>query len=442
MARENPAFFARYRRPLVALAFSLAFPLAAAAEPAPASALTLEAALEHAIGSNQELAATSAGAEAEHAMIRAQYAPAMPMFGLMFEKNTALMGEPGGMAELGSMTSWTLSQEFRFPAKYFLLGSAQRSKARSADLSLSSKRLEIRRKVISAYYRLFALGRIRALLQANLDAARNTARAAEARRSTGEVMIQDEMKAHVEETKVNSELLMVEEERQMAENELALLLGEPGSDGKLALPAKELPIPTLQSKPEEIVLLARGHSRFIQRNESELERARTRKSLAVLEYLPDFKLLYSKPLGSDAPSGSHVLGVEFSVPLWFFLGQSAEVSAASAESAMAQRMRTQAELETASMVRSLIAKSSTRHTLLKIYETALIPQATSTFNSSEAAYRAGRTSLLDHLDSQRALFETRIAYYRTLADYVDALAELEAQVGASVSALPLPPEKL
>jgi outer membrane protein TolC len=73
---------------------------------------------------------------------------------------------------------------------------------------------------------------------------------------------------------------------------------------------------------------------------------------------------------------------------------------------------------------------------LQIYQTALIPQASSTLNSSRTAYQAGRTNFLELLDSERSLYETRIAYYRNLAQYVDNLARLEEMAGTSLSTLP------
>ena len=77
-------------------------------------ALTLEKALSQAMGTNPEIGASAARADAEHSAIRSQYWLDNPKMGLMRENNLNFMEQ-----QMGPMTLWSVSQEVKFPAKYF-----------------------------------------------------------------------------------------------------------------------------------------------------------------------------------------------------------------------------------------------------------------------------------------------------------------------------------
>ena len=80
-----------------------------------AESLTLESALNSAFQANPEIAASSARLEADRATIRSQYWLENPKIGFMRERNLNFMQQ-----QMGPMTSWSVSQEIKFPAKYFL----------------------------------------------------------------------------------------------------------------------------------------------------------------------------------------------------------------------------------------------------------------------------------------------------------------------------------
>jgi outer membrane protein TolC len=146
-------------------------------------------------------------------------------------------------------------------------------------------------------------------------------------------------------------------------------------------------------------------------------------------------LSFRKPF-TNAPVGAYSLSVELSVPLWFFLKQSGEVTAASARLREAEKNWEKARLSTEAEATAVATKAETYSKLLRIFETALVPQANTTLNSSRAAYGAGRVGFQDLLDSERSLYAIKIDLYRTLAKFVETLAQFERITGASLSTLP------
>jgi cobalt-zinc-cadmium efflux system outer membrane protein len=335
---------------------------------------------------------------------------------------------------MGPMNTWGITQEIKFPTKYLLMGAAQSSRAESSRHQLSSKKLEVRKKVIDAYYNLFSVQRIYSLLEAQRETLIEVARSAEARHSTGAVPQQDEMKAHVEQTKIEAELLNLLEERETAEATLNALLNREVSQ-KINLGAQDIPEPKLTVDPEMISDIAKSQSQRVKSIMALSEEADTRKSLAGWNFAPDFAISYRKAWTS-APANNYAFGVEISVPLWFFVKQTGEYSSASAQAVEAAKNVEQIKLEVASNIRSVLSKVKSHEKLLQIYKTSLVPQATSTLNSSRTAYQAGRINFLEFLDSERSLYEVRIAQYRTLTQYVEFLTRLEEVSSASLSSLP------
>ena len=67
----------------------------------------------------------------------------------------------------------------------------------------------------------------------------------------------------------------------------------------------------------------------------------------------------------------------------------------------------------------------------RLYKAVIIPQAGEALASAEAAYTTNRQDFLDLLDAERVLFQVRLTYYRLLADYWIALADVELALGRS-----------
>ena len=63
---------------------------------------------------------------------------------------------------------------------------------------------------------------------------------------------------------------------------------------------------------------------------------------------------------------------------------------------------------------------------------ALLPQAKLAFYSDQAGYEAGRTDVLNFLDSEEVYLNAKIAYYQALADALKSFAAIERAVGVDM----------
>jgi outer membrane protein, heavy metal efflux system len=406
------------------------------ATPCFANTLTPNEILKELYSANPELAASKARADAEKSAISSNYSLNNPRIGVMHESN--LTAE---QRQMGDMQSWMISQEIMFPTKYFLMGSMQRSKAEVAMEEYLDKKLEIRQEALSQYYKYYSSSKISSLLEAQRETLREIARIVETRRATGAVPQQDEMKAHLEQTKIENEILLQNQEVVEVRSSLnALLDREPNF--AIALPKDELKAPKITESMEQIRSSALKNSKEISAKQAMLSEAESTRTFTKMSYLPDFMFSYQKPFGDNAPENAYAFNVEMTIPLWFFSKQNSEVSTAAAKTIEAEKKLEQAKRQVEAETENLGSKAETLSKLLSIYETALIPQSTSALNSSRVAYGAGRVGFQELLDAERSLYSVRVEYYRNLTKFVETLTSLERTVGRAVSNLPIDGDKL
>jgi cobalt-zinc-cadmium efflux system outer membrane protein len=396
-----------------------AFPLHAA------DSLTLTDAIGRTLASHPQVSAAKAKWDAEREAIGMSQWPRDPSFGIMYEQNQNFMQQ-----QMGPMTSLVFSQEIEFPAKYIFRGWVQESRASGAKEELAQAKVTLRRRVVTAFYQLFSVQRVRELIDAQKEIVREIARIAEARHSIGAVTQQDEMKAHVEQTSVENELVEVEQEEEALQSKLALLLAEESSTHfKLD---KTLPIPTVEFDKLNLADSRRAKKDAIRVQEYCLE-----KQLTWFDYAPDLRLSARTMVGGNAPANNFAFSIDMTLPLWFFGRQKSEINAVTARSREALYNLEKTKRELNSDAKEVTAKIRMYQKLMRNFDTTLIPQAESTLRASRTAYQAGKASFFELLDSARAIFTVRMAYYRHLADYVEQIALLEELCGCSLSSLPV-----
>lgn len=398
--------------------------------------LTPKLVLETVYKNNPALASSKAIVESEKTAISSQYSLSGPRLGLMKESdmNTMQMKD-------GPMKTWSISQDIMFPTKYFSRGDIQKTRFKKNQEEYEDKRLELRSEALSVYFRYYTFKRIYSLLKAQKETLREIARIAENRRSTGVVPQQDEMKAHVEQTKIENELLLMAQEYAEAGYTLNAILNRP-IESEINLPEKDFNLQAdfkLVSDFEELNI---HRSNLIKSEEYSVEQAGLEKDLAKMGYLPDFMLTYKKAYGGNAISTAEAFGIEMTIPLWFLKKERSEVGAATLKEFAAKRKLESVKRNIESSVRILKSKVITYSKLLQIFETALIPQATSTLNSSRSAYSTGKVGFQELLDAERTLYSTRIEYYQNFSKYIDAVTGLERVAGISVSGLPFSEEDI
>lgn len=389
----------------------------------PAEVFTLTTLLKKAYESNGALRAKQHDFEAEGALIANKATLDDPMLGYSGLKR-------------GNLTQFiTVSQKIKFPTKYIFAGNAQSAREDIAKAEYLKEKLNLKKKVISLYFKLYTTQKIIDLTQANMSAVREFARIAEKKYASGSAKQTDTMKAHVELTNLELELLQLKQAENTIQNEIKAVINDSSfPDVILYQKNLETPEPNLNVIKKDIHLLVQAlqeNSPGLKSQKEKVELAHWEKTLAHTDYLPDFELRYQQRIAGE-PMDSKIYSVSFTIPLWFWNKSSAASATTSKKDAEESRYVDMTQ-KLIAKVRNLENRVQTQYKTIKIYETSLIPQAQSSYNSSKSAYRASTVSFLDLLESERALYQVKNGFFKVLNQYVEDLTELEAELGVEVS---------
>jgi outer membrane protein TolC len=83
-------------------------------------------------------------------------------------------------------------------------------------------------------------------------------------------------------------------------------------------------------------------------------------------------------------------------------------------------------------VNEAMAEARSAQRLARVYHDSLEPQAEATLHAAIVAYENNQADLLDLLDSQMAVIDVNLAWFRSMGDFATSMANLELAVGAPV----------
>jgi len=163
-----------------------------------------------------------------------------------------------------------------------------------------------------------------------------------------------------------------------------------------------------------------------------IESAQAKVTAARREWIPDPSLRVEVSRYNDASQvASEVMaGVAINIP-WL----NRRKYQAAAEEAKQMKLSAEFELEAAQketlgLVRDTVQKAETLHHHVELFRDRILVLARQNVTATRTAYEANQTSFLNLIDAQRTLQESEAAYWNHFAEYLSALAELEAVIGA------------
>lgn len=315
----------------------------------------------------------------------------------------------------------TVGQSIEFPMKYYYKGKAAGYLASSLDAEYEIEKLTVRKKIVSLYFALYAEEKVRLLTMANMETVKEVARVSERKYASGRGSQSEAMRAHLELTNLELELIRLDEKV----NTLQLRIKEVLNDTLMEdVDFSEIVLhrPVLKESDFNSDTSLRVESARSLYNES-----RMNNKLSKWDLAPDFDLRYQKRISGD-PTDSEIFTVGVTVPLWFWKNK-AQIDRSKYLEKARQEMLVAEERKAEVDIKSLKDKIDVKVKTLIVYETSLIPQALGAFNSTKSAYRANKAGFSDLLDSEKLLYKIKQNYYRTLSSYIDDVTSFEVAIG-------------
>jgi cobalt-zinc-cadmium efflux system outer membrane protein len=403
---------------------------------APSSVVTVEQALDEAVQSNLRLFAERVNLTiAEAGLITARLRP-NPVLSLSGDHMDWLgtgfnSRNNGGPPEI----SWRIDVPIeRAGKREFRIETANLEKAAAEARLLDSIR-SLRQEVALACIDVLQAKASVALANENLHAFEEIVRINEVKVRDGAIAPLELTRSQVAMLQFRATVKRSELELKTAKTKLQFLLGRKTATDNFEVTG-ELKTPL---QPINQSLAALQDAAFVVRPDViALERAQARSQADLKLQLAQAKVDLTWGVEYRRQEGvngrANTLGVFLSVPVPVFNRNQGEIARALAEGEQLGRQLEALKAQVRTEVQTAYAEFMTAQELVVSIEKELLTPAQQARDTVAYTYRAGAASLLEFLDAQRALNETRQSYLEAQASYRRATIKLNAALGREVTA--------
>lgn len=387
----------------------------------PTGPLTLDDALRLALARSPALAAASWSVRASEAQIRQARLIPNPTLEAESEEIDGL----GGGAFDAAATTIAVAQPLELGGKRSRRTRAAQVAERLASRDYDAARLAVRAETTKAFVEVLAAQERLRLNEELLALSQRLVDVVALRVEAGKVSPVESTRASITLIASRIERDKVRRSLEAARVRLAGTWGSPApkferAEGSLEMAS--LPIPA-RAELESLALKAPDVARWA----DELDQRRAALDVEKAARIPDLDVVAGVQRFEETGDGAILLGIGLALPL--FNRNQGAILAAHHEIARAVEEQRRATTEGLSAVAATYEELSAARTAAIALSSEVLPAATKAFESVGEAYRAGKVPLLDLLDAQRTLYETRGEELEALVSYRLLLAELDRLVG-------------
>ncbi|WP_180129315.1 TolC family protein [Rhodoferax sp. BLA1] len=324
-------------------------------------------------------------------------------------------------------TVYTFMQDLPWWGKRDLKRAIAGQEAQAVDGKAQGTWAELAAKVKTTHAQRYFLYNTRKLTQELLDLTNRLSNVAQVRYAGGLAMQQDAIRAQVEQTTIQTELVALESEARQADARLNALLARPSS-APLAAPERLSVLPAAASLDADSLL-----ERVRQRNpqlfseDARIRAAELSRELSLKNRYPDFTLAIT-PTQMQSRVTEWGLMLEMNIPLQQGTRRAQEREA-QAMLAAAQSRREAVANQVASDLSENLAGMQAAQRTEELLKTSLLPQAELTFQAALAGYENGKLDFATLLDAQRQIRQARLGQLKAQVDAQMRLAEIEKLLG-------------
>ena len=325
----------------------------------------------------------------------------------------------------------TATQTLPFPGKLKLRGEIANKEADAAQERYEAIQRRVIADVKAAYFEYFFFDRAIQTTHRNHELLSKMSHIAEVRYRVGKAQQQDVLKSQVELSSLLQRLTTLEQQRDTARARLNTLVAR-DPDATLP-PAAELEPVVLRYTLNEVYAFAKQSDPSLQQEQQMVERNQLALSLAEKQYYPDFALSYTfqqRPGMADM----HGAAVTVNIPIFYKSRQRESVAQATDDLMSSQKSREARQYELYFEIKQQYLAARASQQLLDLYSKGVIPQSSLALESSMAAYEVGNVDFLTITSNFTTVLNYQIDYYRELANFRSALAQMEALTGVDVAA--------
>jgi len=332
---------------------------------------------------------------------------------------------PAGKIDDGQLVLFQ-STEF-LSGKQTFRSRAASAEAQAAEADLRAAVLSLAFDVTVAYVGWQEAVKVQQWTEESVALARRLHETAQKQYDAGDVPRAHVVRARIELTRVEQELVAARATTDVRRAALNALLARPPD--ALALPAEDLTYTPRDVDAARLHHLAASQRPEIQAAQFSAQSRTFAVKFAQAQRRPD--LIFEWRSVSLRRNEGRSIGVGLTFPLFDFGRIRGEVQAAKAEAAERSALLTQTQQAVALEVETALRQLQAARERVEAYASHILPDAEELMKMMQAGYPEGVT-MLEIIDAQRTLTTARIGYAQAVADYQRAIAELERAIGGKL----------
>lgn len=327
-------------------------------------------------------------------------------------------------------TQYTIMQDLPWWGKRDLKRAIATQEAQRVHGRAHGTWADLAAQVKTTHAQRYFLHNTRQLTQELLDLTNHLAQLTQVRYAGGLALQQDAIRAQVEQTTLQTELVALESQARQADARLNTLLARPAS-APLAVP-ESLPVLPSVATLDADVLLARVRQRNPQlfSEDAGIQAAELSRALSLKNRYPDFTLAIT-PTQMQSRIKEWSLMLEMNIPLQQGTRRAQEREAQAMLAAAQSRREAVANQVAADVADNLAAVQAAQRTE-QLTTSSLLPQAELTFQSALAGYENGKLDFATLLEAQRQIRQARLGQLKAHVDAHTRVAELEKLLGEAL----------
>ena len=325
------------------------------------------------------------------------------------------------------------SQKLPWHGKLDTRASVAEAQTNVARAHLAAVELATIAKVKRAYYELYFIQRAITVTESEQRLLGEIRDIANTRYRTGKASQQDVLRADLEISNIENELIRLRQQLTSGQARLARLLHVAPQTRVLALdrlPPEHAPQSLDWLQQQAVAARPELHAQL-----AAIQRDQLSADLARLDYKPDVTMGFSwigvsesgiSPVSNGEDAFLLTAGVNLPI---YKKRLDASVRSAEAQAVSTARQYDALRDGTLEEVTDLFAQARSQQELLTLFREDILPKARQTLEVSSKAYNVGEVDFLQLIDNWRQLLRYEISYRRLEASLRQTLAELERVVG-------------
>ena len=323
-------------------------------------------------------------------------------------------------------------QVFPFPGKLSLQGDIADQTTAMAWASEAELWWTVRTKTATAFYKLYATDHQLRVMRSTQELLEQFETVAKAMYATGTGRQADVLRATVEIARIDADVTKMESSRVSVAARLNSILDRPAQT-PIGSPVLG-PMPSALPPADILAGWAEETRPLLERGRIDVDRADSQIALARKQICPNLGLglqygQRSTPTGTQH-MGSIMLG--FSLPIFAGSRQYRLRDEAEAMRQVADAQLANARAQVDATIGELVADLDWSRTLIKLYQSEILPQARATVESSFSSYRVGTVDFMTLVDAQMAVNRFEAELYDFTSQYGTAAAALEQAIGRTL----------